>query len=146
MKIYLAGNLMVDSSRIFLEKICSNIEEHGFKVFLPHRDAGLLREEDIQDITSRRELFKPIFDLELAELKSSDYAVFVLDGQCFGTTFEMGCAYTLKQELGLDIVIIGLYTDIRGVTSLDFIRICCCDFLVTSEKELLGLIQNINNK
>lgn len=136
---------MVDSSRIFLEKICSNFEKQGFKVFLPHRDAGLLREEDFTDVSSRREKFKPIFDLEIAELKSCDYAVFVLDGQCFGTTFEMGCAYALKQELGLDIVIIGLYTDIRGITSLDFIRICACDFLLTSEDELQGLIQNISS-
>ena len=136
---------MVDSSRIFLETICSNFEEQGFEVFLPHRDAGLLKEKDIQDVNSRRETFKPIFDLEIAELKSSDYAVFLLDGQCFGTTFEMGCAYTLKQALGLHILIIGLYTDIRGVTSLDFMRICGCDFLVTSGEDLLGLIQSISS-
>lgn len=144
MKVYLAGDLMIDSSRCFLEKICSNLEEQGFEVFLPHRDAGLLREEDFQDVSSRRETFKPIFDREIAELKSCDYAVFLLDGLCFGTTFEMGCVYTLKEELGLHIVIIGLYTDIRGVTSLDFIRTCSCDFLVASIEDLLGLFQSIS--
>ena len=145
MNVYLAGDLMVDSSRIFLEKICKTLEEQGFKVFLPHRDAGLLREKDIQNIESRKEAFEPVFDLEITKLKGCDYAVFLLDGQCFGTTFEMGCAYTLKRECGLPLVIIGLYTDIRGATSLDFIRTCGCDFLVTSSEDLLGLIQNISS-
>jgi nucleoside 2-deoxyribosyltransferase len=146
MKIYLAGDLMVDSSRIYLEKTCDKLEQAGFEVFLPHRDAGLVREEDCQNINSRRELFRPIFDLEINKLKDSDCAVFLLDGQCFGTTFEMGYIYALKNELGLNTTIIGLYTDIRGLTSLDFIRISCCDFLITSHEKLLDLIRDFSKK
>lgn len=146
MKVYLAGDLMIESSRHLLEEICSELEKRGFKVFLPHRDAGLMREQDVQDVGSRKKAFEPIFTRDIDEIKQCEYAIFLLDGLCFGTTLELGWTYTLKRELNFKIVIIGLYTDIRGLVSLDFMRTCSCDFIVTSVKELLELITNLSKR
>lgn len=98
MKIYIAGPLCTEKSRIFLERIDKLCKEKGFETFLPHRDAGLWNEsKNIKEISKK----------DVKELYKCDVLIGVLDGICVGagTAWEMGYFQALGKK------VIGLKTD-----------------------------------
>ena len=142
-RIYVAGNLAVEAMRRQMEGMTFEFERLGAQVFLPHRDAGIIREEDFQGFEARKNAFKSIFEHDIDELESADYLVCLLDGLSFGTSLELGYAYALKKNEKRGLKVIGLYTDLRGPDSLDLMRTAACDHICTSVADLRALVRNL---
>ena len=97
-KIYIAGPLCEEKERKFLEKLDRIFKELGFDTFLPHRDAGLYKDDkDITKLSKR----------DLEEIYKCDLMIGVLNGICIGagTAWEMGFAQAIGKK------VIGLKTD-----------------------------------
>ena len=43
--VYIAGPLFDDHERSYLESIAKIFEDRGYKTFLPHRDAGVVKDK-----------------------------------------------------------------------------------------------------
>jgi len=140
-RVYVAGDLITEAVRQQMQEITAELERQGFEVFLPGRDAGLLREENLHGVETRKELFKPIFERDIVEIEKADYYICILDGLCFGTSLELGYAYAVKKLLKPSLKIVGIYTDLRGTDSLDLMRTYACDMIYTSMRDLPRLIQ-----
>ncbi len=110
MKVYIAGPLCEEENRKFLENIDRICKEMGFETFLPHRDAGLYRnQEDIERISQR----------DVEELHQCDLLIGVLNGICVGagTAWEMGYAQAIGKK------VIGLKTDRKLTESISDISV-----------------------
>jgi nucleoside 2-deoxyribosyltransferase len=109
MKIYIAGKLGTDEEKDALEKIDALCKKHGFKTFLPHRDAGLA--EEIDDV-------ERVFKGDIVDgFKDVNLVVAFLDGLHVGagTAWELGYAYAKG------IPAIGLKIDESPKDSLEYL-------------------------
>lgn len=143
-RVYVAGDLIAEAMRHQIEQMAKEFEKDGFEVFLPHRDAGILKEADIRGIEARKKAFGSIFERDIAEIEKADYFVCVLDGLCFGTSLELGYAYALKRLLKRDLTIAGVYTDLRGMDSLDLMRTYACDVICTSVRDISKMVRELS--
>ena len=94
-KIYIAGPLFNTHERGYLELIASNLENSGFKCFLPHRDqAGIDKSELVGTDMSSATKGK-IFNNDLDALEAADLTVALITGQDIdsGTSAEIGFTY-----------------------------------------------------
>jgi nucleoside 2-deoxyribosyltransferase len=88
--IYVAGPLFNSHERWYLERIAKVLEAAGYRTFLPHRDAGLVK----PDLFEER---YRIFHADIEALKSCDLCVALLSGADHdsGTSAELGYLYAL---------------------------------------------------
>lgn len=88
--IYVAGPLFNTHERWYLERIAQALEAAGYRTFLPHRDAGLVK------LASYEERYR-IFHTDIEALKSCDLCVALLTGPDHdsGTSAELGYLYAL---------------------------------------------------
>ena len=88
--IYVAGPLFSMHERWYLEQIAGALEGAGYRTFLPHRDAGLVKPGSFE------ERYR-IFHADLEALKSCDLCVALLTGPDHdsGTSAELGFLYAL---------------------------------------------------
>ncbi len=86
--IYIAGPLFNTHERWYLEQIAGALEKTGYKTFLPHRDAGLLGQVNLE----RR---SKVFLADLEALDQCDICVALLTGpdQDSGTSAELGYCF-----------------------------------------------------
>src|SRR5260370_28128928 len=87
--IYVAGGLVNTHERWYLERIAEALEAAGYRTFLPHRDAGLVK------LSTYEERYR-IFHADIEALKSCDLCVALLTGpeHDSGTRAELGYLYT----------------------------------------------------
>ena len=88
--IYVAGPLFNTHERWYLERIAKVLEAAGYRTFLPHRDAGLVKPG------SYEQRYR-IFHADIEALKSCDLCVALLSGADHdsGTSAELGYLYAL---------------------------------------------------
>jgi nucleoside 2-deoxyribosyltransferase len=125
-----------------MEEIASELESAKFRVFLPHRDAGLVAENEVRGLAARKKTFTKVFSRDLAELEKATCLVCLLDGLSFGTSLELGYACALRKSRK-HMRVVGLYTDLRGLDSLDLMRTCACDRICTSKQDLIIVIKQL---
>ena len=101
--IYVAGPLFSTHERWYLERIAEALEAAGYRTFLPHRDAGLVK------LGSYEERYR-VFHTDIEALKSCDMCVALLSGQDHdsGTSAELGYMYALGKPC------FGITDDKRG--------------------------------
>ena len=96
------------------------LEERGFKVFLPQRDGVEPGKPPYNEMICD-ELCQSIFVTDRDKVLKADIFLFVLDGRVpdEGACVELSIAYGQKHLLQRDKLLIGLQTDIRcGVAIL----------------------------
>ena len=97
--VYIAGPLFDDHERSYLESISKIFEDRGYKTFLPHRDAGVLKEKYTKESKGK------IFTTDIKALDEANIVVALLTGRDVdsGTAAEIGYAYaTNKTIIGID--------------------------------------------
>ena len=97
--VYIAGPLFDDHERSYLESISKIFEDRGYKTFLPHRDAGLVKEKYTKESKGK------IFTTDIKALDEAEIVVALLTGRDVdsGTAAEIGYAYaTNKTIIGID--------------------------------------------
>lgn len=106
MKVFIAGPLFSQAEREFNVRVEEELRRHGFKTFLPQRDAGRLDELLAKE---GDRAYRMIFDRDLKGLEQADVVVAILDGPDVdsGTAFEVGYAFAKGKP------VIGLKTDMR---------------------------------
>lgn len=108
MKVYIASPLFNESELEKNRKLRHFIHTIGFDTYLPQEDCGifhdLINDKEAIAVTRRK-----IFDTDIAELKSSDIVLCVLDGRVpdEGVCVELGVAYSFSKTC------VGYSTDIR---------------------------------
>ena len=139
MKIYVSGDLRSEPVRRYIEEIASLLEAKGHCCHVPHRDVVIPGNVGSERGLLRRGQHKSFGHFILQEdirlLEECEGAVFVLDGLCWGTSVELGYALCLRNRGNHEIHIVGVFTDPRGIDSLDVIRRNSCDVVVTSAKK-----------
>lgn len=112
-KIYFAAPLFNEMELRRNEEYTKLLEEWGYKVYLPQREAGLSAQILKDDKNDKLETNKRIFNTDLQGIKESDILLFFLDGRVpdEGACVELGIAYALGKKC------IGYKTDDRN---LDF--------------------------
>ncbi len=115
MLIYFAAPLFSQAERAFNLQLTEELEERGFKVFLPQRDGVEPSKPPYSEMASD-ELCHVIFTADRDKILEADVFLFVLDGRVpdEGACVELGIAYGQKQLLEQDKLLIGLLTDLRG--------------------------------
>ena len=83
--VYVAGPLFNSHERWYLEQIAAALDGAGYETFLPHRDAGLLTQLNMED---RGRIFRD----DLRAMERADLCVALLTGPDHdsGTCAEMG--------------------------------------------------------
>ena len=97
--VYIAGPLFDDHERSYLESIAKIFEDRGYKTFLPHRDAGVVKEKYTKESKGK------IFTTDIKALDEANIVVALLTGRDVdsGTAAEIGYAYaTNKTIIGID--------------------------------------------
>ncbi len=97
--VYIAGPLFDDHERRYLENISKIFEDRGYKTFLPHRDAGVVKDK------YTKESKEGIFNTDIDALDKATIVVALLTGRDVdsGTAAEIGYAYaTDKTLIGID--------------------------------------------
>ena len=97
--VYIAGPLFDDHERSYLESISKIFEGRGYKTFLPHRDAGVVKEKYTKESKGK------IFTTDVKALDEANIVVALLTGRDVdsGTAAEIGYAYaTNKTIIGID--------------------------------------------
>ncbi len=97
--VYIAGPLFGDHERRYLENISKIFEDRGYKTFLPHRDAGVVKDK------YTKESKEGIFNTDIDALDKATIVVALLTGRDVdsGTAAEIGYAYaTNKTLIGID--------------------------------------------
>lgn len=132
--VYVAGPLFSPAERRYLEEITNQLEDLGFKTYLPHRDAGLAI--NIKEIEK-----KLIFKKNLEEINKANMMVVILNGLDVdsGTAFEMGCCFMQRKP------IYGLVEDIRieDINSDFNLMISYSTNIFQSKKTLFNELQTI---
>lgn len=128
-KIYFAAPLFNEMELNRNEKYTKILEEWGYKVYLPQREAGLSARVLKNKIEEKVEINKKIFNKDLNGIKNSDILIFFLDGRVpdEGACVELGIAYALGKKC------IGYKTDDRNLdfTGDDNLFIeACMDFKI----------------
>jgi nucleoside 2-deoxyribosyltransferase len=111
--IYVAGPLFNTHERWYLERIAEAIEEAGYRTFLPHRDAGLVK------LGSSEERLR-IFKVDIDALNAADLIVALLTGADHdsGTSAELGYMFALGKPC------FGINDDKRGALNNILWGIC----------------------
>ena len=112
-KVYFAAPLFNEMELRRNEEYTKLLEEWGYEVYLPQREAGLSA-KILQDANKDKlEINKRIFNTDLNGIKNCDILIFFLDGRVpdEGACVELGIAYALGKKC------IGYKTDDRN---LDF--------------------------
>ena len=106
MKVFIAAPLFSQAEREFNLKLDRHLQKHGFKTFLPQRDAGSLQELMRKE---GKRAYRTIYERDLEGLERSDVVVAVLDGPDIdsGTAYEVGYARAMGKP------VIGFKTDLR---------------------------------
>jgi nucleoside 2-deoxyribosyltransferase len=93
--IYVAGPLFNAHERNYLELIASELEGHGYKCFLPHRDQSGIDESELEGTNLSQDTKDKIFNADLTALKKADLTVALVTGQDIdsGTAAEIGFTY-----------------------------------------------------
>jgi nucleoside 2-deoxyribosyltransferase len=117
MQIYFAGPLFCQAELAFNRQLTKELEERGFKVFLPQRDGierAMLSESPYLEMNDV-ERCRAIFSLDRDKVLGADIFLFVLDGRVpdEGACVELGIAYSQKFLLGREKLLVGLKTDDR---------------------------------
>lgn len=146
-KIYFAGPLFSKAERNYNDQLCLQIEDIGFKVFLPQRDGAELDKSPYQEMTQSQRN-KVIFELDVKKVIDCDIFLFVLDGRVpdEGACFELGIAYNLKVQNNSKKHIIGLHTDMRASfidSKLNAMIEGAFDEIFTSENDLIDYLRQI---
>lgn len=146
-KVYFAGPLFSQAERDYNQKLCLQIENIGFEVFLPQRDGAELNKPPYQEMT-QSERNKIIFDLDVKQVLGADIFLFVLDGRVpdEGACFELGVAYNQKSQNDSKKRIIGIHTDMRASfinSKLNAMLEGSFDKILISEKELMEYLSEI---
>jgi hypothetical protein len=142
-KVYVAGPLQFQSSRVYLERIEAILKRNGFDTWSPYKDSGFLTADDL----SRPEVVARVLGANIAAFEECVGAVFLLDGCSTGTIFELGYAYCLAKNTRRDFVLIGLYSSLRGSEGLDpMVAYALGDvgIVVTSLADLEGKLTRIS--
>ena len=131
--IYIAGPLFNTHERWYLERIAEALEAAGYRIFLPHRDAGLVQLRSTEERTR-------IFDADIEALKGCDLCVALLTGADHdsGTSAELGYLYALGKPC------IGITDDKRN--NLNNIIWGICGYgkqIVQTIDELLTRVQSM---
>lgn len=133
-KIYFAAPLFDDMElRRNLEE-CKKLEEAGYTVFLPQRDAG-----EAAEGVDRNQLFKS----DVKHVLSCDVLIAYIDGRVpdEGTVFEIGMAYTLNK------VIILVRTDRRSFMEGHLnVMLEGAGHIVSSTKEAIKYMEDMKNE
>lgn len=92
LKIYFAAPLFCDMELKRNEEECAKLEEAGYDVYLPQRDAG-----EAAAGAPRKQLFNN----DVTAVSTSDIVIAYLDGRVpdEGTAFEMGLAFAYRKTL-----------------------------------------------
>ena len=131
--IYVAGPLFNTHERWYLERIAETLEAAGYRTFLPHRDAGLVKPD------SNEERYR-IFHADIEALKACDLCVALLTGADHdsGTSAELGYLYALGKPC------IGITDDKRANLNNIIWGICGNGKqIVRTMDELLATVQSI---
>jgi nucleoside 2-deoxyribosyltransferase len=131
--IYVAGPLFNTHERWYLERIAEALEAAGYRTFLPHRDAGLVKS------ASNEERYR-IFHADIEALKSCDLCVALLSGPDHdsGTSAELGYLYALGKPC------IGISDDKRAFLNNIVWGICAYGKqIVRTVDELLEMVRRI---
>jgi nucleoside 2-deoxyribosyltransferase len=131
--IYVAGPLFNTHERWYLERITEALEANGYRTFLPHRDAGLVKPGSVEERMR-------IFTKDLEALKACDACVALLTGPDHdsGTSAELGFLYALGKPC------IGITDDKRG--AMNNIVWGICDYgkrIVRTVEEAVALLQTM---
>ena len=131
--IYIAGPLFNMHERWYLDRIAEALETAGYRTFLPHRDAGLVK------LASYEERYR-IFHADISALQACDVCVALLTGADHdsGTSAELGYLYALNKPC------IGITDDKRG--NLNNIIWGICDHgkrIVHTVDELLEMVDSM---
>lgn len=133
-KIYFAAPLFNEMELKRNEEYTEILENWGYEVYLPQREAGLSAQILKDENNNKLEVNKRIFNTDLEGIKNSDILLFFLDGRVpdEGACVELGIAYALGKKC------IGYKTDDRNLdfTGDDNLFIeGCMDFKVIHNKE-----------
>lgn len=145
--IYFAGPLFSKAERDYNQKLCLQIENIGFKVFLPQRDGAELDKPPYQEMTQLQR-DKVIFELDVKQVSNSDIFLFVLDGRVpdEGACFELGMAYNQKIQNNSEKLIIGIHTDMRAAfinSKLNAMLQGSFDKIFNQEKDLIDYLKQL---
>lgn len=112
-KIYFAAPLFNEMELKRNEKYTEILENLGYEVYLPQREAGLSAQILKDKNNDKLETNRRIFNTDLNGIKNCDILIFFLDGRVpdEGACVELGIAYALGKKC------IGYKTDDRN---LDF--------------------------
>ena len=93
--IYIAGPLFNAHDRSYLELIAAELEDNGYKCFLPHRDQAGIDESELEGTDMSSATKDKIFNNDLNALKTADLTVALITGQDIdsGTSAEIGFTY-----------------------------------------------------
>ena len=93
--IYIAGPLFNDHERTYLELIAAELEDNGYKCFLPHRDQSGIDDTELEGTNMSQATKDKIFNTDLTALKEADLTVALITGQDIdsGTAAEIGFTY-----------------------------------------------------
>ena len=135
-KIYFAAPLFNEMELKRNEEYTRLLEEWGYEVYLPQREAGLSAQILKDESKDKLEINKRIFNTDLNGIKNCDILIFFLDGRVpdEGACVELGIAYALGKKC------IGYKTDDRNLdfTGDDNLFIeGCIDFKVMHNKNEL---------
>jgi nucleoside 2-deoxyribosyltransferase len=119
MLIYFAAPLFSQAEMAFNLELTHELEEQGYKVFLPQRD-GVTPNKPPYNEMAGDELCQAIFIAGQVGIFDADVFPFVLDGRVpdEGACVALGIAYGQRQFLERDKRLIGLLTDPVGRMNL----------------------------
>ena len=139
--IYIAGPMFSEAERTYNEMIAQLLEENGYGVFLPQRDAM-----DVQELLDEGmgwdQVNQHIFDEDIQGIRGCDIVLFVMDGRVpdDGACVEIGYAYALGKEC------VGLKTDLRtfmGKYDNSMIVGALRNRIARSTTELIGVLHTL---
>ena len=141
MLIYFAAPLFSQAERRFNQALTEQLEAIGYQVFLPQRD-GVEGDKPPYDQMPRAERRVAMFQMDATKIMESDLFLFVLDGRVpdEGACVELGIAYTHKQLLHTNRLLVGLHTDARAAfmgAKLNPMIFVPLDYIATTENQLL---------
>lgn len=106
-KLYFAAPFFSQAERLFNEGVAAELEEY-FEVYLPQKHGELLLETVVRG-TSFEEAKRVVYEEQVAEIRTSDVILVVLDGR----SIDEGVALALGFACASDKRRVGLQTDVR---------------------------------
>lgn len=110
-RVYVAAPLFNEMEKQRNLAVAKELEEAGFSVFLPQRDAGEIVEDDNLS-------YEKCYKLDKEAIDKCHWLVALCDGriQDEGMCWEIGYAYALKKKICL------VYDDVRRFTERQFMN------------------------